>query len=158
MIDKGVCHTRFIWNPSNCECECDKSCDIGKYLDYENCKWKKRLVDKLVEQCTETIEEVKLAKITWMKLHPTELHSAKSENKHKCSSCRLCIVLFSILFTINVGIGTHFVYFHRYLKKDVIRVKFGTHTQTTIYECSSNELVNGKSQTNTDQKSNLLFL
>ena len=22
-------------NPSNCECECDKSCDIGEYLDYK---------------------------------------------------------------------------------------------------------------------------
>ena len=63
-----------------------------------------------------------------------------------------------ILFTINVGIGTYFVYFHWYLKKDVIRVKFGTHTQTTIYECNSIELINGKSQTNRDQKSNLLFL
>ena len=93
-----------------------------------------------------------------MELHPTELHSVKNENKHKCSSCRMCIVLFSILFTINVGIGTYFVYFHRYLKKDVIRVKFGTHTETTIYECNSIELVNGKSQTNRDQKSNLLFL
>ena len=24
-IDKG-----FIWNPNNCECECDKSCDVGE--------------------------------------------------------------------------------------------------------------------------------
>ena len=23
-----------IWNPRNCECEFDKSCDIGEYLDY----------------------------------------------------------------------------------------------------------------------------
>ena len=23
----------FFWNPSNCEWECDKSCDIGEYLD-----------------------------------------------------------------------------------------------------------------------------
>ena len=27
MCDKG-----FIWNPSNCECECDKACDVGEYL------------------------------------------------------------------------------------------------------------------------------
>ena len=39
---------------------------------------------------------------------------------------------FSTLFTINVGIGTYFVYFHCYLEKDVIPVKFGTRTQTTI--------------------------
>ena len=30
MCDKG-----FIWNTSNCECECDKSCDIGECLDYK---------------------------------------------------------------------------------------------------------------------------
>ena len=33
LIDKGTCHKGFIWNPSNCECEYDRSCDIGKYLD-----------------------------------------------------------------------------------------------------------------------------
>ena len=50
----------FFWNPSNCECECDKFCDIGEYLDYENCKCRKQLVDKLVEECTENIEELKI--------------------------------------------------------------------------------------------------
>ena len=30
LIDKGVCSKGFIWNPSNCECECDKSCVIGE--------------------------------------------------------------------------------------------------------------------------------
>ena len=35
------------------ECECDKSCDVGEYLDYENCKCRKRLVDNLIEECTE---------------------------------------------------------------------------------------------------------
>ena len=29
------------WKGYNCQCECDKSCDVGKYLDYENCKCKK---------------------------------------------------------------------------------------------------------------------
>ena len=76
MIDKGVCDKGFIWNPSNYGCECDKSCDIGEYLDCENCKYKKRLVDKLVEKCTETVKEVKLAKVTSMELHSKELHSA----------------------------------------------------------------------------------
>ena len=28
LIDKGVYDKGFIWSPSNCECECDKSCDI----------------------------------------------------------------------------------------------------------------------------------
>ena len=50
MPDKG-----FIWNPSSCECECDKPCDVGKYLDYVNCKCRKRLIDKLVEECSEIL-------------------------------------------------------------------------------------------------------
>ena len=44
-------------NPRNCECECDKKCDGEEYLDYENCKFRKRLVHKLVEQCSESIDE-----------------------------------------------------------------------------------------------------
>ena len=54
---------------------------------------KKRLVDKLVErssaeECTENIEETGLV----------EIASAKNENKQKCSSCTLYIVLFSRFF------------------------------------------------------------
>ena len=104
------------------ECECDKLCDVGEYLDYENCKCRKKLVDKLIEECTQTVEEVKLANITL----------AEDENKDKCSSCTLYIVLFSMLFTINVGIVTYFVYSHWYLKEDAICVKFDTRTQTKI--------------------------
>ena len=34
LIDKEVRDEGFIWNPSNCEWECDKVCDVGEYLDY----------------------------------------------------------------------------------------------------------------------------
>ena len=64
LIDRGISHKGFIWNPINCECKCDKNCDIGEYLDYENCKCRKKLADKLVDESTEIIEEVKLAEIT----------------------------------------------------------------------------------------------
>ena len=96
LIDKGVCDKGYIWNRSNCDCECDKSCDVGEYLNNKNCKCKKKLADKLVEECTETVEEVKIA--------------SKNMHKNKCSSCTVYIVLFSILFTINVGFPTYFVY------------------------------------------------
>ena len=75
LVDKGVCDKVFIWNPSNCECECDKACDVGEYLDYENCQCRKKLGDKLVDECAETVEEVKLVKITL----------AKNENKYTSS-------------------------------------------------------------------------
>ena len=118
LIDKGSCDKGFIWNPSNCECECDKSCNVEEYLDYENCKCRKKLVDKLVE-CTENIDEVKLAKITLAEL----------ENVNKCT---LYIVLFSIIFTINIGVGTFFVYY-KYMNHDKKEVaKEGSIFQTAI--------------------------
>ena len=85
----------IIWNPSNSECECHKLCEVGEYLDYKNCKCRKRLVDKLVEECTGNIDEVKLAKITL----------AEHENMYKCS-CTLDIALYLVLSTINIEIGT----------------------------------------------------
>ena len=52
LIDKGVWNKGYIWNPSNCECECNRSYDVGEYLDYKNCKCRKKLADKLHEECT----------------------------------------------------------------------------------------------------------
>ena len=120
LDDKGVCEKEFFLNPSNCECECDKSCDIGEYLDYSNCKCRKKLVDKLVEECTENIEETKLVE-------------NKNENKYKRSSCIVYIVLFSIMLAISIGIGIYFVYYHWYLKKCDAHSIFNTRTKTIIY-------------------------
>ena len=55
MCDKG-----FICNPSNCEYECDKSCDITEYLDYKNCKCRNKLVDKLVQELSENMDGNKM--------------------------------------------------------------------------------------------------
>ena len=60
LNDKSVCGKGFICNPSHCKCECDKLCDIGEYLDYGNCKFRKKFFDKLVEEFTENIEETRL--------------------------------------------------------------------------------------------------
>ena len=87
LIDIGVCDKGYAWNPSNCECECDKSCDVGEYLDYENFNCKKKLVDKLVEECNETIDEVKIV----------------SESRNKCNSCTVYIVLFWISLQLMLG-------------------------------------------------------
>ena len=114
----------FIWNPSNCECKCDKTCDIGEYLDYENCKCRKKLVDKLIDECTETIEEVKLAKIT----------VSENKNENKDSSCTVYILLMIVIFTIFTGITIYFVYYSWYLiKNNVSCIKFGTHKETKIW-------------------------
>ena len=93
LIHKGVCNKGFIWNPSIFECEYDKACDVGEHLDYKNCKCRKKLVDKFVDECTETVEELKLTKITLF----------ENENSYKCSSFTVYTVSFWIFFTINVG-------------------------------------------------------
>ena len=106
LIDKGVCDKGYAWNPSNCECECDKSCDFGEYLDYEYCKCRKRLVDKLVEECNKNIDEAKLTKI------------ALFEHKNECIYYyKVFIVLAVIALAICIGINTYFVYY-KYMNRN----------------------------------------
>ena len=52
------------------------------------------MADKLVEDYTENIKEVKIV-----------------EHKNKCTSCILYIALFSIFFAINIGTGAYFIYY-----------------------------------------------
>ena len=52
------CDKGFIGSSSNYEC--DKSCDVGEYLDYKNCKYRSKLVDTLVQECVENINENEL--------------------------------------------------------------------------------------------------
>ena len=81
-------------------------CDVGEYLDYVNCKCRKRLIDKLVEEFTENIDEVKISEI------------ASFECRRKCKfSCTIYFVLSVIIFTINIGIGTYFIYY-KYMNHD----------------------------------------
>ena len=118
LIDKGVYDKGYAWNPSNCECECNKSCDIGEYLDYESCKCRKRLIDKLVDECHENIDE------------ETSLVEINSK-KCKHNSYILYIVLFSIFFTINVGIGAYFVsYKYMNLNKENVSIYYDYVYQT----------------------------
>ena len=65
-------------------------CDVGEYLDYEYCKCRKKLVDKLVDECTETIEEVKLAEVTLAEIEKIVINV-------------VYIVLMIVFFTIFTG-------------------------------------------------------
>ena len=68
---------------------------FGEYLDYKNCKCRKRLVDKLTEECNENIEETSLINLT----------------ECKSNSCILYIALFPIFFPTNVVVATYFIYY-----------------------------------------------
>ena len=102
----------MIWNPSNCECECDKLRDAGEYLDYKNCKCTKNIIEK----CNENIDE--------KKLHANKMIYSSTLNDYEkiCSSCErssctIYIVFLVIFFIISVSISSVFIYFHWYLKK-----------------------------------------
>ena len=46
-----------MWNPSICECQCDKWCKQGQYLDHKNCACKNKLIGRVTEECTSVINE-----------------------------------------------------------------------------------------------------
>ena len=99
LIDKGVCDKGFIWNPSNCECECDKSCNIGEYLDYKNCKCEKRIIDKLVKECSENIYKNETIDVIPLNVY-----------KKVCNSCMVYIILFVVFLITSVCICCVFIF------------------------------------------------
>ena len=102
LVDEKRCDKGFIWNPSNCNYECDKLFDAGQYLDHKNCKCKK-LIDQLVEKCSENIDENEMICNTTLK-------------DYNISSCALYIVLFVVFLVTNIAISSLFICFYWYLK------------------------------------------
>ena len=105
LINKMVCDNGYIWNPSNCECKCDKLCDIGQYLDYKNCVCRKSIVDKLVEECINVIDG------------NTMYNETLSINPNDCPSSTPYVVLFIVFLSISVIFSSIFIYFHWYKNK-----------------------------------------
>ena len=93
----------------------------------------KTLVTPLIEECTETVEEVKLAKITL----------AENENSHKSSSCTAYIVLMLAVFIICAGITTFFITIDLWLK-----IMFRALSLAPVLRQRFNKLINVKSETN----------
>ena len=105
------CNKEFIWNPSNCKCECDKSCDIGEYLDYKNCRCRKKIIEKLVEECSENIENIDSNEMIY---NETLDIISLSDNK-TCNSCFVYTILFSVFLIINISMAVYISFF-LYLK------------------------------------------
>ena len=108
LINKGMCDKGFIWNPSNCECECDESCDIGEHLDYKNCRCRKTIIDKLIEECSENIDGNEM-------LYNETLHIIPSNDNKTSNSCVVYIILFSVFLIINISMVVY-IYSFLYLK------------------------------------------
>ena len=109
-----MCDKEFIWNHSNWECEFDKSCYTGEYLDYTNSKCRNKLVDKLVEEGGGNIDGNQITS-----------NETLNDYEKMCNSCAICIVLFITFIIISISISKDFIYFHWYSK--------GWYIETTIY-------------------------
>ena len=128
MIGKGICDKGFIRNLFNCEC--DKSCDEGEYLDYKNYKCRKKIVDKLLEECSENIDGNEIT-----------VNAVPLNDYGKvCNSCTIYIVFLAIFLIMSISISSAFVYFHWYLKKKILRQQF--------IECNSIKHINNNFQKN----------
>ena len=95
-------------NPSNCACECDKSCGTGQYLDYKSCDCRNTLVDKLEEECASIIDGDTVYNKTL---------TVRSSNDF--ASCTPYIVLFALFLSVSITISGTFVYFNCYKNKQL---------------------------------------
>ena len=77
----------------------------------------KKLVDKLIDECAETIDEMKLVNITF----------TENENNYECGSCMVYIVLMIVVIVISTGITVYLVYYNWSL------IKNNTHKETLIW-------------------------
>ena len=69
----------------------------------------KKIVNKLVEECSEGIDGNKMIYNDTVNEIPL--------NENVCNSCTIYIVLFIIFLIISINISSAFIYFHWYLKK-----------------------------------------
>ena len=89
------------------------------------CKCRKKLTDKLINDCTKTIEETKLVNITFN----------ENEKNYECCSCIVYIVLMIVAFTISTGITLYLAYYNCSLINNKIHcIKFNNYKKKKIDE------------------------
>ena len=83
----------------------------------------KKLVDKLVEECSGNIDGNEMT-YNW----------TLNDSGNLRNSCTIYIVLFVIAFLIIIGISSAYFYFHWYLKRTDINItNINPKTETLIY-------------------------
>ena len=100
-LDASVCNNKQRWNNDKCQCEfkelIDKGiCNKGYIWNLSNCNC----------ECGKSCDFGEYLDYENCKCR-IKINSTKS----KSNCCILYIVLFSIFFTINIGIVTYFVYY-----------------------------------------------
>ena len=111
LVSKLVCDKGYMWNPSTCACECDKYCEVGQYLDYNNCLRRKKLIDDLIEQCTSTVDiEIK---------NGTDIFTSSAATKNivapvnSDNGTNIYLFLFVAVLIVAVLVAGGFIYYYR---------------------------------------------
>ena len=102
------CAKGYMWNPSTCECQCDKWCKQEQYLDHKNCVSKNKLIGRVIEECTNVINETMI------------------NNKDNITNINTYLTLF-IVFLIG------FIYYCRRSNFDKKKLKDFIYPETSIY-------------------------
>ena len=88
--------------------------------NYKNCKCRKKINDKLTEECSDNIDENK------MLYNETIDIFSSSDNNKTSDSCIVYIALFSVFLIINISMVIY-VFFFLYLKNKL--------TNSHFFEC-----------------------
>ena len=86
-----------MWNPSTCECQCDTWCKPGQYLDHKNCACKNKLIGRIIDKCTNVINETMI--------------NNKDNIENDNTITNIFIGLFSIVMFILIVCFCIFIYF-----------------------------------------------
>ena len=93
----------YKWNPSTCKCQCDTWCKPGQYLDYKKCVCKNKLIGRIIEECTNVINETMI--------------NNKDNIENDNTITNIFIGLFSIAMFILIVCFCVFVYFKWFKNK-----------------------------------------
>ena len=103
-----------MWNPSTCECQCDKWCKQEQYLDHKNWFCKNKLIGRLTEECTSVINETMI------------------NNKDNTTN-NTYLILFIVFLIGFIVLLIGFVYYCRRSNFDRKKLKDFIYRKTSIY-------------------------
>ena len=104
------CDKGYTWNPSTCECQCDMWCKPSQYLDYKKCICKNKLIGRVIEKCSDVINETMI--------------NNKNNIANDYTITNIFIGLFSELLFIGIVCFCVFAYFKWFKGKKLFKNKY----------------------------------
>ena len=98
-LNESVCNLQQKWNPSTCDCECNKACKIDEHLDTKNNI--KRLIGKLVLRCEDKI-------LNTTETSPDDKKGTCEEND--CLIHIIFLVIICLLLVVVISITFYYYY------------------------------------------------